>query len=146
MSFGGGGGGGGSINTASDAFISTITDGDLLQYNGSTAKWNNLSLEERVQDVVGATLVAGSNTTVNYNDAAGTVTISATGGGASPTYANLPAGTTLTVTKSGGTWPARPTSRNDIVVQWKGPDPSPSIVSSGTGGMLDNVDMRFITP
>lgn len=68
------------------------------------------------------------------------------GGGSSPTYANLPAGTTLTVIKSGGTWPARPTSRADIIVQWKGPDPSPAIVSSGTGGMLDNVDMRFITP
>ena len=66
--------------------------------------------------------------------------------GGAPTYANLPAGTTITVAKSGGTWPARPTARNDIIVQWKGPDPSPSIVSSGTGGMLDNVDMRFVTP
>ena len=58
----------------------------------------------------------------------------------------LPAGSTLTVQKSGGVWPARPTSRSDITVQWKGPDPSPSIVSSGTGGMLDNVDVRFVTP
>lgn len=60
-------------------------------------------------------------------------------------YASLPAGTTLTVIKS-GTWPARPTSRSDIIVQWKGADPSPSIVSSGTGGMLDNVDIRLVTP
>jgi hypothetical protein len=60
-------------------------------------------------------------------------------------YALLPAGTTLTVVKS-GVWPARPTSRSDIVVQWKGPDPSPSIVGSGTGGMLDNVDIRLVTP
>lgn len=67
-------------------------------------------------------------------------------GGSSPTYANLPAGTTLTILKTSGTWPARPTSRTDIVVQWKGPDPSPAIVSSGTGGMLDNVDIRIITP
>jgi len=58
----------------------------------------------------------------------------------------LPAGATLTVAKSAGVWPARPTSRSDIIVQWKGPDPSPSIVSSGTGGMLDNVDIRMITP
>jgi hypothetical protein len=57
----------------------------------------------------------------------------------------LPAGATLTVIKSGGGWPARPTSRADIIVQWKGADPSPSIVSSGTGGMLDNVDIRLIT-
>lgn len=63
-----------------------------------------------------------------------------------PSYANLPAGTTITVIKSGSTWPARPTSRTDIIVQWKGADPSPSIVSSGTGGMLDNVDVRFVTP
>lgn len=66
--------------------------------------------------------------------------------GSSPTYANLPAGTTLTVLKSGSTWPARPTARTDIIVQWKGADPSPAIISSGTGGMLDNVDMRFVTP
>ena len=57
----------------------------------------------------------------------------------------LPAGATLTVIKS-GTWPARPTSRSDIIVQWKGADPSPTIVSSGTGGMLDNVDIRLVTP
>ena len=62
------------------------------------------------------------------------------------TVADLPAGSTVTVAKSGGSWPARPTSRNDIVVQWKGPEPSPAIVSSGTGGMLDNVDIRFVTP
>lgn len=68
------------------------------------------------------------------------------GGGGSITYTDLPAGTTLTVLKSGGTWPARPTSRADLIVQWKGADPSPSIVSSGTGGMLDNVDIRLITP
>ena len=61
-------------------------------------------------------------------------------------YALLPTGTTLTVAKAAGVWPARPTSRTDVIVQWKGPDPSPSIVSSGTGGMMDNVDIRMITP
>ena len=58
----------------------------------------------------------------------------------------LPAGATLTVAKAAGVWPARPTARNDIIVQWKGPDPSPSLVSSGTGGMMNNVDLRMITP
>lgn len=67
-------------------------------------------------------------------------------GASSPTYANLPAGTTITVMKSGGVWPARPTSRTDIVVAWKGPDPSPSIITSGTAGMMDNVDYRMVTP
>lgn len=61
-------------------------------------------------------------------------------------YDLLPASVTITVAKSAGVWPARPTSRSDIVVQWKGPDPSPAIVGSGTGGMLNNVDIRLITP
>lgn len=56
----------------------------------------------------------------------------------------MPAGTTITVFKSAGVWPARPTARTDIVVRWRGADPSPPIVSSGTGGMLDNVDERQI--
>jgi hypothetical protein len=62
------------------------------------------------------------------------------------TVESLPAGSTLTVNKTTGTWPARPTARTDITVQWRGPDPSPAIVSSGTGGMLDNVDVRLVTP
>lgn len=60
--------------------------------------------------------------------------------------AGLPAGSVLVVAKSGGTWPARPTSRADLVVFWKGADPSPSIVSSGTGGMRDGVDVRLVMP
>ncbi len=137
------GSGSSTVNSANDVFISGIANGDVLEYNNGTAKWNNQLLSERVQDIVGAAVVAGTNMTVTYNDTAGTVTLDATGG--TPTYANLPAGSTVTVSKS-GTWPARPTSRTDIVVQWKGPDPSPSIVSSGTGGMMDNVDIRLITP
>lgn len=58
-------------------------------------------------------------------------------------YDRLPAGTTLTVAKSGGTWPSRPTSRTDIIVQWKGADPSPV---TGGSGMVNNVDTRLITP
>jgi hypothetical protein len=64
----------------------------------------------------------------------------------------LPAGSTLIVRKVSGNWPGgdadtgvRPTARTDIVVNWVGPDPSPDIVASGTGGMLDNVDLRSIT-
>jgi hypothetical protein len=60
--------------------------------------------------------------------------------------ADMPAGVTLTVAKAAGAWPARPTARADIIVMWKGPDPSPSIVVSGTGGMLDGVDLRLVTP
>lgn len=49
----------------------------------------------------------------------------------------------LFVRKSGGVWPARPTTRTDVLVFWIGPDPSPSIVTSGTGGMY-NGDERHL--
>jgi hypothetical protein len=39
----------------------------------------------------------------------------------------------------------RPTSSANVTCRWTGADPSPAIVSSGTGGMLDNVDMRDVT-
>jgi len=61
-------------------------------------------------------------------------------------YASAIPGSTFTVTKTGSTWPARPTARTDVTVQWKGADPSPAIVSSGTGGMIDGVDIRLVTP
>ena len=62
-----------------------------------------------------------------------------------PAVASLPAGSTLTVLKAAGAWPARPTSRTDIVVQWKGPTPAPAIITTGTGGALNNVDVLMIT-
>lgn len=79
MSFGGGGGGGGgSIGTASDVFVSSLGDGQVLEYNGTTFKWNNTQLTERIQDVVGAMIVAGAQVSLNYDDSAGTLTISST--------------------------------------------------------------------
>lgn len=50
------------------------------------------------------------------------------------------------VRKSGTTWPARPTADASVMVFWVGADPSPAIVNSGTGGMLNNVDIRLVTP
>jgi len=68
-------------------------------------------------------------------------------GAGSPSVEDIPSGSTLTVLKDTVTgWPARPTARADVIVAWKGADPSPSIVSSGTGGMLNNVDYRLVTP
>lgn len=61
------------------------------------------------------------------------------------TIADLPAGSVITVYKSGGTWPARPTTRSDITVVWTGTLPGPAIVSSGTGGAY-NGDKHDITP
>jgi hypothetical protein len=63
----------------------------------------------------------------------------------SSSVATLPAGATITVAKT-STWPVRPTSRADITVMWKGPDPGPPIVTSGTGGMRDGIDIRLVTP
>lgn len=59
---------------------------------------------------------------------------------------NLPAGSVITVRKVNGAWPNRPTGRADITVHWIGPDPDPSIVTTGTSGALDGVDIRFVTP
>lgn len=95
---------------------------------------------------VSAQLAAGSNVSLTVDPVTSVVTVNASAPGSSPTLANLPAGTTLTVLKDPTTgWPSRPTARADLIVQWKGADPSPSIVSSGTGGMLNNVDVRFVT-
>ncbi len=64
-------------------------------------------------------------------------------------YAALPAGTTITLAKVAGAWPGVPTTRTDIIFIWKGPDPAPANVSSrtlGSAGILDGVDMNFVTP
>lgn len=84
--------------------------------------------------------VLQKNSATNYDTV--WVTPTAT---SSPTIETLPAGCTITVLKGTSGWPARPTARPDIIVAWKGPDPSPTIVSSGTGGMLNNVDYRLVT-
>lgn len=47
---------------------------------------------------------------------------------------DLPAGSILYAAKSGGVWPARPTTRTDVRVFWIGADPAPAIVTSGTAG------------
>lgn len=60
--------------------------------------------------------------------------------------ANSPAAIILGVTKTGGIWPSRPTSRSDITVLWFGADPPPAIVSSGTTGMLDGKDYNVVIP
>jgi hypothetical protein len=68
--------------------------------------------------------------------------------GDSVLFDDLPAGVTLTLAKpSGGAWPGVPTVRTDLIIQWKGADPSPPVVASrtlGSAGMLDNVDLRIV--
>jgi hypothetical protein len=60
--------------------------------------------------------------------------------------AGMAPGSVLVVRKAAGVWPARPTTRSDIICFWIGADPPPSIITTGTGGMLDNVDVRMVTP
>lgn len=62
-------------------------DGDVLtaQSDGSFA-WEAVPVtsgytDEQVRDVIGATLVEGTNVTITVDDALNTITISATGGG-----------------------------------------------------------------
>lgn len=63
-------------------------------------------------------------------------------------YSNLPANSTITLTKPlGGSWPGVPTTRSDVTVIWKGADPSPAVVTSrtlGQAGLLNNVDIRLV--
>ncbi|MBL8121551.1 hypothetical protein JNM87_02270 [Candidatus Saccharibacteria bacterium] len=140
------------IQNANDVFFSGLSQDNVLRYNGTTAKWNNVPLSITASDIADSTITEQKLSITNSPtsghvlswDGSGLAWVAQSSG--SVTIADLPAGTTLTVSKSAGVWPARPTSRSDIVVQWKGPDPSPSIVSSGTGGMLDNVDIRLVTP
>lgn len=66
------------------------------------------------------------------------------GGGGGVTVENLPAGSVVMVKKTGTTWPARPTTRTDLVVVWQGTEPSPPIVTSGTGGMYSGDERDII--
>jgi hypothetical protein len=62
-------------------------------------------------------------------------------------YEDLPAGTTITLSKVNGVWPGVPTDNADTIIIWKGEEPSPPVVQTrvlGQPGMLDNVDIRMI--
>jgi hypothetical protein len=89
------------------------------------------------KSVLAAALAAQAAAEAAAADAAG-----AGGGGTVGTSG----GSVQYVRKSGSTWPARPTSDAAVVVLWIGADPSPAIVTTGTSGMRDNIDLRFVTP
>lgn len=54
---------------------------DRANHTGTQASSTISDLTERIQDVVGAAIVAGTGITATYDDAAGTITLTSTGGG-----------------------------------------------------------------
>lgn len=56
------------------------------------------------------------------------------------------AGDTKTQWKVAGAWPARLTDRADVHILWKGAEPGPTIVTSGTAGARQDVDTFLATP
>lgn len=80
-----GGGGGGVTDHGA---LTGLADDDHTQYHNDTrgdARYLQLSgVSEAVDDRVAALLVAGTNIALTYDDGAGTLTIDASGGGASP--------------------------------------------------------------
>jgi len=66
------------------------TNGQVLKYNSSSEEWepgaetdtNTQLTQEQVEDFVNGVIVAGSNVTKTYDDAAGTLTIAASSGSA----------------------------------------------------------------
>jgi hypothetical protein len=123
-----------------------------LGTTSTTAAAGDHNHDESMMDFLSTGLIAGNNIGLIYNDTSGTITINGPDPGLSSiSLADLPPGSTHTVYKNPTTgWPVRPTSRVDIHIIWKGADPSPAIVSSGTAGMHDNSngygDSRFVTP
>ena len=62
-----------NIGDLNNVTTSSLTNGDVLEYNGSV--FANTNLEEKVEDIINGALVGGTNITVTYNDGAGTITI-----------------------------------------------------------------------
>lgn len=97
-----------SMKTKLDGIATGATanspDATLLarsNHTGTQAASTISDLAEVTQDMVGAMIVAGTNVTVSYNDVAGTLTISATGGGGGMTNPMTTAGDIITGGTSG---------------------------------------------
>ena len=69
---------------------------DRANHTGTQAASTISDLIEVTQDMVGAMIVAGTNVSVSYDDVAGTLTISATGGGSGMTNPMTTAGDIIT--------------------------------------------------
>jgi hypothetical protein len=82
----------GRIVALEGSVASGVADGDKgdIVVSGSGTVWT--IEDERIEDIIGAKVVAGSNVTVSYNDTTGETTIASTGGGGAGTVdtANSP--------------------------------------------------------
>jgi hypothetical protein len=94
---------------------------------------------EVVRDTIAAALVAGSGVSINANDASDTITISATPGLTTLTYANAMPGSTYRIIYAAG-WPTtRPSSRTDIYFHLIGGSKS----IANPGWMLDGDNRSY---
>lgn len=133
-----------ALSGAAGTIPSGGSDGQVLTKNGSTnfvTRWaaptgGGSVAPGDVDTIVGNLVSGGTGASVGALDnrykKKGIVPID-----------DLPAGSSIVVRKTGSSWPARPTSRTDIIVIWVGLDPDPSIITSGTGGAMNNVDVRM---
>lgn len=124
----------------------------LVQSNGITVTVNDAGDTITIATTATATglAVMTAATTAAARTAIGAVALGTTSttakaGDYTPPIADLPAKTSLVVSKSGGVWPSRPTSRTDLPVTWVGPTPDPAIVTSPTLTGMYEGDIRIVT-
>jgi hypothetical protein len=93
--------------------------------------------------------VAAQNATVAALSAQVTALAAAVGSGGGVTsinWNNVPANSVGVVIKAGSSWPARPTDRTDVSFLFIGASPFPSVITSGTAGYYDGVDVILEKP
>lgn len=147
-----------TITTTATANSSDAALLNRANHTGTQTAATISNLTETVQDIVGAMVVAGANMTVAYDDPAGTITFTSTGGGTATPGGST--GTVLTVadisglaeelqkspvviTYGTGPVPLRSQFLTDTsrVAIWNG-DAQPAISANGEGGYaVDNVDI-----
>lgn len=100
--------GGGSITvdtTPTDGSANPVESNGV--FDGLAGKVNTSDLNEAVDDRIAATIVAGSNVTVTYNDGANTLTIASTGSGTGVTGMTEPSTNGIVTRAGSGTVVAR---------------------------------------
>jgi hypothetical protein len=122
----------------------TSTGQSILSSATPSAARTAIGMTSVGSSVATAADLAAAQSAIGLGTVAADVAAAVAAGNAAITAARLPAGSKMTVRKSGGVWGPRPTTRTDIIVEWIGTNPSPPIVTTGTGGMYAG-DQRGIT-